>query len=81
VPTPTPNHAGDPLLVALGQAIRLLRKKRGLSQESLATDSGVERAYLGGIERGVQNLTVMTLARIASAMDVSLTDIMQAAKV
>jgi transcriptional regulator with XRE-family HTH domain len=81
MPTPTPSYAGDPVLVALGRAVQALRKERGLSQEALATDSGVERAYLSGIERGVQNLTVMTLTRVAATLGVTLAEIMLAAQV
>ena len=68
MPTPSPSHAGDPVLVALGAAIRKARKLRSMSQETLAYDSGVERAYMGSIERGMQNVSLMTLARIASAL-------------
>ena len=80
MPSPTPSHAGDPSLVALCDAIRTLRKRQGVSQEALATDSGVERAYMGGIERGQQNLSVMKLVRITQALNVTLEELVAQAK-
>ena len=81
MPTPSPIHAGDPVLVALGKTIRTMRKERGISQEVLAADSEIERSYMSGIERGVQNVTVMALLRIARALDVSIAEMSTAAKI
>lgn len=75
MPTPSPSYAGDPVLMALGGAIRHARKAQGMSQESLAAESGVERAYMSGIERGMQNLSLMTLARVAKALGLSVADL------
>ena len=50
--------------------LRRLRVKRDLSQEALAVDAGVDRSYVGRIERGVENPTVETLDRLAKALDV-----------
>jgi transcriptional regulator with XRE-family HTH domain len=66
---PSPSFAGDPALVKIGEAIRRTRKVQGLSQELLAVDAGVDRSYMGGIERGEHNLTVMSLLRIAKALE------------
>lgn len=66
---PSPSFAGDPALVKIGAVIRRTRKERGLSQELLAVDAGVDRSYMGGIERGEHNLTLMSLLRIAVALD------------
>lgn len=81
MPTPSPIHAGDPVLVALGKTIRAMRKERGLSQEALAADSDIERSYMSGIERGVQNVTVMALLRIARALDVSIAEVSAMAEI
>ena len=48
-------------VAALGQVIRRLRKARGLSQETLAFESGINRSHLSTIERGHQQLTLDTL--------------------
>ncbi|RSZ38215.1 XRE family transcriptional regulator [Variovorax sp. 553] len=75
MPTPSPSYAGDPVLVALGAAIRRARKARGLSQEGLAEDSSVERAYMSSIERGLQNPSVMKLVQVANALGLPLADL------
>jgi transcriptional regulator with XRE-family HTH domain len=68
---PSPQFAGDPVLVALGEAIRRARAGVGLSQEALAVDADLDRSYVGGIERGEHNLTVMNVAKIAAALKTS----------
>lgn len=56
--------------------IRLLRKERGLSQESLALASRLNIAYIGNIERCLKCPTIDTLNRIASALHVSLSELL-----
>jgi len=68
---PSPQFAGDPVLVALGAAIRRARSDRRLSQEALAVDADLDRSYMGGIERGEHNLTVMNVFKIAGALKLS----------
>jgi len=65
---PSPTFAGDPVLTALGAAIRRARSGVGLSQEALAADAYLDRSYVGGIERGEHNLTVMNIVKIAEAL-------------
>jgi transcriptional regulator with XRE-family HTH domain len=67
---PSPKHAGEQVLVDLGGAIRTARLSKGLSQETLAVDAGLDRSYMGGIERGEHNLTAMNLVKIATALDI-----------
>lgn len=78
---PSPTHAGDPVLVAIGNAIRELRAERGLSQEGLAYEAGVDRSYMGGIERGEHNITVMNLRQVCQSLDISLAALMKKAGV
>ena len=66
---PSPLFAGDPVLVALGAAIRRARAGVGLSQEALAVDADLDRSYVGGIERGEHNVTVMNVIKIANALE------------
>lgn len=68
---PSPSHAGNRSLVALGLAIRERRLKLGLSQEELALEVGLDRSYLGGVERGEHNVAVINLLRIADALRLS----------
>jgi transcriptional regulator with XRE-family HTH domain len=54
----------------IGWNLRRLRKERNITQENFATDSGFDRGYISGIERGVRNPSVLVLARIAKALEV-----------
>jgi len=65
-----------PLLRSLGATIRALRVERGLSQETLADLADIDRSYMSSIERGLRNLSVLNMARIASALQVPLTDLL-----
>ena len=59
-----------PALIKLGENIRELRKSKGFSQESFADEAGLDRTYMGGIERGERNIATINLIRIALALDV-----------
>lgn len=76
---PSPKHAGEQVLVDLGVAIRSARIGMGLSQEALAVDAGLDRSYMGGIERGEHNLTAMNLVKIAAALDIKLSKLLSSA--
>ncbi|MDO9050646.1 MAG: helix-turn-helix transcriptional regulator [Methylotenera sp.] len=67
----SPSFSGNPALVGLGVAIRAARQAQGLSQEALAEIAGIDRSYMGGIERGEHNLAIMNLLKIASALGVN----------
>ncbi len=56
---------------ALGEAVRLARVERGLSQEALADATPLHVTYLGGVERGVRNPSYETVLRLASALGVT----------
>lgn len=80
MPKKSPQYDGLPALVALGGAVRALRIERGLSQEALAHDAGIDRSYLGGIERGEHNVALVNLLKLAGGLDTSLTELMRAAR-
>lgn len=65
---PSPSYSGSKELKALGGTIRTLRAEMGHSQESFANEIGIDRSYMGGIERGEHNLALMNLVRIARAL-------------
>ena len=65
---PSPTHAGTPVLTELGAVIRASRLQIGISQEALAVDADLDRSYVGGIERGEHNLTLINLQKIANAL-------------
>jgi transcriptional regulator with XRE-family HTH domain len=52
-----------------------MRKRRGFSQEQFAHEAGLDRSYMGGIERGERNLTLVNLQRLADALDVCLANL------
>lgn len=58
----------DQLAVALGKQIRQARKAQSLSQDRLALLCGIDRSYMGRVERGEVNLTVQKLYLIAQAL-------------
>ncbi|WP_316892546.1 helix-turn-helix domain-containing protein [Ralstonia mannitolilytica] len=68
---PSPKHAGDPALASIGKTVRAMRKAKGFSQEELALATDMDRSYVGGIERGEHNLTVLNLLRIANVLGMS----------
>jgi len=59
-----------PFLKRVGSRISEGRKQRGLTQEAFADACGLDRSYLSGIERGVRNISVLTLADIAKTLRV-----------
>jgi transcriptional regulator with XRE-family HTH domain len=59
-----------PLLRAIGGRIRSLRRDRGISQESLAGLADIDRSYMSSVERGLRNVSVLNVARIADALAV-----------
>jgi transcriptional regulator with XRE-family HTH domain len=69
----------DPVLLALGEAIKRLRLERKISQERLALLAEVDRSYVGRVERGDNNAAILTLARLAKALDVSIARLMKEA--
>jgi transcriptional regulator with XRE-family HTH domain len=55
--------------------LRRLRVKQGISQERLAFDAGVDRSYMGGLERKEENPTVDVLDRLAKTLEVPLSEL------
>lgn len=57
------------ILAAFGRRVRAAREARGWSQEDLAYEAGLDRTYVGGIERGERNIALLSLNKLASALD------------
>ena len=60
-----------------GFRVRILRKKAGFSQESFADKCGFHRTYMGCIERGEKNLTIVNIEKISLALNISISDLFQ----
>jgi transcriptional regulator with XRE-family HTH domain len=58
----------------VGHNLRRIRVGKEVSQEQLAFDAGVDRSYLGGIERGEENPSIDTLEKIAAILTVEIRD-------
>lgn len=54
-----------------GKRLRELRKKADFSQERLALISGIDRSYIGGVERGERNISLINITKIADALNIS----------
>lgn len=65
----------DPALLALGAEIKRLRLEREMTQEALAFAAGVERSYVGYVERGDNNVAFLTLQKLATALEISVSEL------
>lgn len=59
----------------LGKRIRELRKQKGLSQEELGWKSELHFTYIGGVERGEKNCSIITLEKIAKGLEININDL------
>lgn len=60
----------DEILRLFGERLRELRRERNLSQEHLAELAGLDRNYIGQIERAERNVALVNIVRIAKALEV-----------
>lgn len=65
---PGPEPQRLPVLVAFGRVVRSLRKEQGFSQETFAQYCGLDRSYMGGVERGERNITLANMEIIITAL-------------
>lgn len=65
------------LATSFGAAVRALRQKRGISQEKLAASAGISRTYMSEVERGVTMVSLQTIAKLAQALGVSMSRLLQ----
>lgn len=69
----------NPILERFGRAVRTLREQRDLSREEVAARSGLSAVYIGNIERGEVNPTLLTQVKLASGIGLPLDAIVAAA--
>lgn len=65
----------DPRIL-FGKRLANVRKELGWSQEKLAIESGIARSYLSGVERGIRNIALLNICRLAETLDVSPKDLL-----
>jgi len=66
--------AGEQIKKKFGRRIRELRIGKGItSQVALAAKSGIDRSYIGGVERGQRNIALVNIEKIAKALDLPIT--------
>lgn len=64
----------------VGANVRRLRQERGMTQEQLAFEAKIDLTYLGGIERGRRNPSLMVLVRIAASLGAEPAHLVQSPK-
>jgi transcriptional regulator with XRE-family HTH domain len=65
------------ILIRFGQRVRELRKEQGYSQENFAYACGLDRTYMGGIERGERNLALRNIEKIAETLGIPISELME----
>jgi XRE family aerobic/anaerobic benzoate catabolism transcriptional regulator len=68
--------AKEPLLVALGQRVKMLRARRGIPRRVLAEAADVSERHLANLETGIGNVSVLVLQQVAQALDCSLAELL-----
>lgn len=71
------NKDKNKILINFGKRVRDLRLERKLSQEKLAELADLHRTYIGMIERGEKNITLLNIERIAVALQISIENLME----
>ncbi|WP_201579496.1 helix-turn-helix transcriptional regulator [Psychrobacter sp. Pi2-52] len=62
----------DDRMIAFGKRVREMRKSKGISQERLAEMAGIDRSYMGNIERGEKNVTLKKAYEICDALEIEI---------
>lgn len=65
----------DERMIAFGKRVREVRKSKGVSQERLAEMAGIDRSYMGNIERGEKNITLKKAYEICDALDIEIQEL------
>lgn len=63
------------MLLNFGRRVRELRLRLGVSQEGLGERSSIHRTYIGGIERGERNISLLNIAKVAAGLGVDIREL------
>jgi len=75
--TKTKTKEEQELLLKIGEQIKSYRTDIGLSQEKLAFKTSLDRTYIGSVERGERNIAVINLQKIATALNISISELLK----
>lgn len=70
----------DQTLIKFGEKVKAARKEMDLSQEELAAKAGLHRTYIGMIERGEKNITLINILKIAHALNIPAAELLEGIK-
>lgn len=70
----------EDIIKSFGEAVQELRIERGLSQEDLASQIGMQRTYISDVERGIRNTSISNAKRIAKALEIPLSKLIEVAE-
>lgn len=65
----------DKRVIAFGKRVREVRKSKGISQERLAEMAGIDRSYMGNIERGEKNITLKKAYEVCDALGIEIQEL------
>ena len=66
---------GNDILISVGSTVRKLRREKGVSQEMFASECDLHRTYMSDIELGKRNVSLENIAKIASALNISISEL------
>jgi len=67
----------EKILVKFGERVRFFRKQKRLSQEQLAFKADLHRTYIGMIERGEKNITLLNIVKLSVALEISIDELFE----
>jgi transcriptional regulator with XRE-family HTH domain len=71
------SNTKEEILLRFGEKVRAFRKEKGISQEELAFRSSLQRSYIGMIERGEKNITLINIEKIAKGLEIDAYKLLQ----
>lgn len=74
---PNESLAEKTILKKFGQQIRFYRKLKKWPQDELAHRAGLHRTYIGAIERGERNVSLINIEKLATALEISIAELFQ----